>query len=532
MDATKDKEVVGLKTLIVGYIAHWRLFLGTFAAACIIGVLYLWLYPRTYEIMARIQLQEDEGITGSIPGLGGDAAGLMKSFGLGSIMGGSIMLEDELNIIKSNVMMRRVAFTLGTNVEYSHPLSFYHLYNTTPYRLTTDSATDRRLLGDIRFKVRADGGQIKVRSKSERVGKHQFAFASLPAVIEHPEGSFRLDYAGAGREPVDLNIRYKPSGWAAEEMDKEFLIEEYSKSSNIIELSCTDYERDRAIQTLNLLIEYYNREAETFKQKRHSKALAYLDARIDSVTYALRTIEFRIAEYKHRNAMTDVEYDVQFYVNQMRDIQTKLIELETQIYLIRLMDDFVKNPSNKYTPMPGLMSPEGDKATSIQNYNQVLIERARIIQNSNEQNPLVANLTIQADKLRESVFLSIANMQTASGQALASVKEKEQQIFALMRRIPDQERDYIDLKREQEIIQGIYLILLQKKEETALQEGLNQDKVKIVDPAFVKKKAVAPRKIFAAIGIMMLTLIFPVVWLFIKDQILEIAAEYRRRKRN
>ncbi|MDR2498014.1 MAG: tyrosine protein kinase [Tannerellaceae bacterium] len=531
MEARQDKEVVGLKTIIVGYIGHWRLFVGAFVLACILGLLYLWLYPRTYEIMARIQLQEDEGITGSIPGLGGEAAGLMQTFGLGSMVGGSISMEDELNIIKSNMLMRRVAFELGTQVEYTRPFSIYNLYTTSPYRLTTDSTTDRRLLGDIRFKVRTKEGQIRVTSRSDRVGKHQFAFASLPAVIEHPEGTFRLDYANGTQGAVDLNIRYKPSGWAAEEMDKAFLIEEYSKSSNIIELSCTDYERSRAINIINLIIAHYNRDAATFKQKLHAKTLSYLDARIDSVTYALRAIEFRIADYKHRNAMTDVEYDVQFYVNQMRDIQTKIIELETQIYLVKLMDEFVKNPANKYTPMPGMMSPDGDKASSIQQYNQALVERARIIQNSNEQNPLVANLTLQADKLRESVFLSIENMQTASAQAIASVKAKERQIFDLMRRIPDKERDYIDLKREQEIVQGIYLILLQKKEETALQEGLNQDKVKIVDPAFVKKKAVAPRKIFAAIFVMLFTLIIPVVWLFCKTQLLEIAAEYRRSRR-
>ena len=229
--------------------------------------------------------------------------------------------------------------------------------------------------------------------------------------------------------------------------------------------------------------------------------------------------------------MTDVEYDVQFYVNQMRDIQTKIIELETQIHLVKLMDDFVKNPANKYSPMPGLMSPEGDKTTSISLYNQSLIERARVIQSSNENNPLVTTLTIQADKLRESVFLSIENMQTATKHALSDIQAKEKQIFDLMRRIPDQERDYIDLKREQEIIQGIYLILLQKKEETALEEGLNQDRIKIVDSAFVKKKAVAPRKIFAAIGILIFTMVVPVVWLFVKEQFLEIVAEYRRRRR-
>ncbi|MDR2533964.1 MAG: tyrosine protein kinase [Tannerellaceae bacterium] len=531
MIAKDDKEVVGLKTIIVGYIGHWRLFLGAFILACILGVLYICLYPRTYSIMARIQLQEEENISGSFPGLGGDAAGLMKSFGLGAVGGGTLIIEDELNILKSNTLMRRVAFDLGTNVDYTRPRSFYRMYSTAPYRLSTDSATDRGLLGDIRFKIRVRDGKLEVSTRSDRVGKRSFTFASLPAVINHPEGDFKLEFNNGNAALLDLDIRYKPSGWAAEEMNKKFLIEEYSKNSNFIELSCSDYERSRAIGIINLLVDRYNNEAASFKQKLHARALSYLDARIDSVTVALRNAEILIARYKRENAMTDVEYDVQFYVNQMRDIQTKIIELETQIHLVMLMDEFVKNPANKYSPMPGLMSPEGDKSTSISLYNQALIERARVIQSSSENNPLVGSLTIQADKLRESVFLSIENMQIATRHALADIKEKEAQIFSLMRRIPDQERDYIDLKREQEIIQGIYLILLQKKEETALEEGLNQDRIKIVDSAFVKKKAVAPRKLFAAIGIIIFTMVVPVVWLFVREQTAEVAAEYRRRRR-
>ena len=135
MTAKDDKEVVGLKTIIVGYVGHWRLFLGAFILACILGVLYICFYPRTYSIMARIQLQEEENISGSFPGLGGDAAGLMKSFGLGAIGGGTLSIEDELNILQSNSLMRRVAFDLGINVDYTRPRSFYRLYSTTPYRL-------------------------------------------------------------------------------------------------------------------------------------------------------------------------------------------------------------------------------------------------------------------------------------------------------------------------------------------------------------------------------------------------------------
>ena len=60
----KDNETIGLKSIIVGYLLHWKLFAGVFLFSLLPAVLYLILYPRTYEIMARIQIQEDKDLGG------------------------------------------------------------------------------------------------------------------------------------------------------------------------------------------------------------------------------------------------------------------------------------------------------------------------------------------------------------------------------------------------------------------------------------------------------------------------------------
>ena len=91
----KDNETIGLKSIIVRYLLHWKLFLGVFLFSIIPAVLYLIYYPRTYEMMARIQIQEDKDLGGGSFGLG-EAAGLMKSFGLGSVSGGVVNNDDEL----------------------------------------------------------------------------------------------------------------------------------------------------------------------------------------------------------------------------------------------------------------------------------------------------------------------------------------------------------------------------------------------------------------------------------------------------
>jgi uncharacterized protein involved in exopolysaccharide biosynthesis len=193
------------------------------------------------------------------------------------------------------------------------------------------------------------------------------------------------------------------------------------------------------------------------------------------------------------------------------------------------MDEFVKNPDNKYNLVPILLNQEGD-GSPLMAYNEILLERTRIIQNSNKDNPLAINLTKQADQLRESVFMSISNARKAIRQAIDDIKEKEKMLFSQMESFPDKERDFIELKRQQEILQGVYLIMLQKREEIALNHDLNREKAKVLDAAFVKSKPIAPRKLYAAIGMLLFTLFISMGYLFCKEQLRILIKEYRRVK--
>ena len=479
----KDNETIGLKSIIVRYLLHWKLFLGVFLFSIIPAVLYLIYYPRTYEMMARIQIQEDKDLGGGSFGLG-EAAGLMKSFGLGSVSGGVVNIDDELMTLTSNKMLRNMVLKLGVNVDYCEPFSL-------GYR--------------------------------------------LPATIELPMGNFTLDFAPGKKDitSAKLDITYNPAGWVAEDLEKEFLIEGSSKTSNVIELSCTDYEKNRGTDMLDTLIAIYNKEAEAYKKGEARKSLVFLDGRIENIIAELAAVENQIEEYKSKNQLMDIEHDVQFYVEQMKELQTKLIELEAQSNVINMMDEFVKDPANKYNLVPVLLTAqEGEKGSALTSYNEVLLERARVIQNSSINNPLVGTLTEQADKLRGSVIETIGNAQKGMQRSIKDVKAKEQEIYSKMNNYPVAERQFVELKRRQEIIQGVYLILLQKREETALILGQTRDKARVIDPAYVKSKPVGPRKLFALIGMLVLTLVIPISYLFVRRQSSLLIQEYKKQSKD
>ncbi|MDL2266271.1 tyrosine protein kinase, partial [Parabacteroides sp. OttesenSCG-928-G21] len=493
----KDKESIGLKPIIIGYLLHWKLFLGVFIISLIPAVLYLVLYPKTYEMVARIQLQDETSIGSGSFGMG-EAAGLMRTFGLNPTAGMGINMDDEIVLFGSASLLEKTVLELGLNVSYFKPGKYkYEMYDDVPVRLTPDSLTNANLRQMLTFKVKIAADE-KV-SVDMKLGKknHKYTFNSLPAEIATDAGTFLLEFTEHKALPLNMKINVAPAKWAADWIYEELTIEEYSKTSYTIEFFYQDYEVNRGVDLLNTLIRQYNEEEYLFKKSEGDRTIAFLEQRIENVMQNLVDAELKIEEYKKENQITDIEYDIQFYVEQMKELQLKTIELEAQIHVINLLDEYAKDPENKYNLLPSMLSAGegsgGGESNPIVVYNNALLDRQRILQSSRPDNPLIEQTNNQVDQLRGSVFLSIDNARNSLNLTLADLKRKEALLMEKMGNVPTMEKEFIDIKRQQEITQAVYIILLQKKEEIALSTKQDNNKARIIDAAYVKEKPVGPR---------------------------------------
>lgn len=529
-----DNETISLKGIIVRYLHHWRLFIGVFLISLIPAILYLMYYPTTYEINSSVKIQDDSDMGSGGVSLG-DASGLMKSFGLNGVSNGAINIDDEVATFKSHDLLREVVIRLGLNAKYIKPYSWqYRLYENLPFVMTADSSTLASQDETIEFYLHTDhSGTILVEGKT-KYKTESYKYTSLPSVITFNNSSFVLSY-GAGYkdgDEVKLYITMSPAGWVADDLSEEVKIDTYSDNSNILEYVYTDYEKQRGVDLLNTLVDVYNFRTDSIKDKEAYKTILFLDGRINKIISDLTNVEQTIEAYKIKNKMTDLEYDVQFYVDQMKDLQSKIVELESQMYAIKFMEAFVKNPANKYNLVPVLMNvQEGEKGGALTTYNEALLERQRLLQNSKETNPLLTTMDKQLNQMRESVFLTIQNAQESLNLTIVDLKSKEKLVFDKMGSVPTQEREFLEYKRQQEIFQGVYLILLQKREEAMLKMGKDMDRALVVDVAFAKSLPIGPRKLYAAIGLFLMTLLIPVGYLFCKEQFLSLKEEYIKTKK-
>ncbi|MDR0348165.1 MAG: tyrosine protein kinase [Tannerella sp.] len=526
----KDKETVGLKSIIVRYLHQWKLFLAVFLFSFIPAILYLIIYPRTYEFAAGVQLQAEKESSMASMGLG-EAAGLMKSFGIGT-GGGGIDIDDEIAILTSNRMFRYMIYDLGLYVSYSKPYSLYKMYNEAPLKLTVDSVTMANLDDQYNFTVSVSPENVKVKVKS-LLGRYKETITCehLPVTIKLGADEFRLDYDhdGASEKNFKLKITCTPLSWLAEKLGEDVLVEDVSTSSNILELTCSDHSGERGKDMLNTLIQKYNEDAEAFESIRDRKTMKLVDERIAKIIADLNQVELDIQAYKTKNEMTLLESDVLLYSETVKGIRTAIMEVESQNYLINMLDEYVKDPANKYSVIPSLMTiAEGEQSGAISVYNKAIVERDRLLKNSNETNPMFKIMDNQVETLRKGVSIMIENARKTSEKTLERLKGEEDEVLSKMKTIPAKEREYVNYRRNQEILQGLYLMLLQKREETNLSLENRMARARLIEPAYMKKKPLGPRKLYAAIGILILTLVIPVGYLLVKDLFISLKEEYKR----
>lgn len=529
MSSKRGDETINLKAILIGYLLHWKLFVGAFLVSLIPAILYLVYYPTTYEIMSCFKVQDDNSLSSGSTTLG-DAAGLMKSFGLNGASNMGIVIDDELAIVKSHDLWKSVVINLGLNAEYVEPLTWnYKMYRDLPYLMVADSATLQSQESTIEFYVKEDAtGKVKVRGKT-KTDKQYYEFASLPAVVTFGNNRFVLSH-GPGYvqgKKTKLYITMRPPGFAGDDLVKKVRVETYSNFSNVIEFTMRDPEKERGIKVLNTVMALYNHRADSINSKDAFSTVQFLDGRINKVIMDLVKAEQAIEQYKTINQVTDLDADLLFYVDQMKDLQAKIIDLESQGYAIKFMEDFVNDPVHKYDLVPLLMNvQEGEKSGSISSYNSLLLERQRMLQNSKEDNPLFSVMDKQLNQLREGVILTIRNAHESLNMTLNDLRSKEKTLIDKMSAVPSKEREYVGFKRDQEVAQGVYLVLLQMREEALLKMNKGTNRVQIVDAAYAGSVPVAPRKLYAAIAIFLFTIAVPVVYLFCKEQLIGLKAEY------
>ncbi|TDX12238.1 GumC family protein [Flavobacterium sp. S87F.05.LMB.W.Kidney.N] len=504
------------------YLVHWHWFLFSIIIGLVGAFTYLCYATRTYEAHTTV-LVKDEKKGGILSELSA-----FSDIGLGGSMKSNV--DNEIEILKSRSLIEKTIKKLNLNISLfaERNIVDQDIYQDAPIRVNFINRTE--LFDDTKIILKCNllsSGTFSLKNEIENEANVNFILASkkefkygekIPTKI----GTLIIDKAQlSDNNKTDkfesISIQIKPFDEVAEDFKKRLKIDPISKTSSIVEVSITDPVANRAEAFLDNLIQIYNEDAAEDKNLISENTSQFISNRLSLITKELDGVEQNVEGFKKTNRLTDINSEAKLFIEGSNEYDKKGVETEIQLNVISSLLGFMKNSTNSDLLPSNIITDKGDAGGLISAYNQLVLDRNRILKSATTDNPSVIKLDQQINSLKSSVTASLNRIQSNLEIQNKNIRNQEGILNNKIAKIPVQERQLRGIARQQKVKEELYLYLLQKREETAISLAATEPNARVIDSAKAEQTPVNPKKKIIYLAVVLLGLLVPFVIIYAND---------------
>jgi capsular exopolysaccharide synthesis family protein len=502
-----EEETLDIKALVFSVLRKWYWIALCAVVALVLGRVYLRYAEPIFQSKITVLIKDEDSSAGA---LSEDI--VLQELGIARPKSN---ISNEIQFLKSRALMSKAMENLGLGVRYFGlgQVRNKELYNESPVLVDSirwaQEYSKATLLVEVidtrrfRYFVEEDGEEV---ARDHRFGK--------PLVLE--QDTFWLRYnPNNHREDIRTMIKagVKPGNYL-----EQLSIRNIDDFSSVLTLEIEDPVARKAADLLNMLIRVYNESAIDNKSQVASQTLDFIDERLRLLTDELSSVEGGLESYKQRNQIpAETAGTIDIILNEISSYDNAMTQQQIKLELLGAIEEMLERDVEEFELIPANLILEDASGLNqqIAQYNELLSNRERLKRSAAVNNPQLIETNQQLAKMRGNIVQSIDLYKRS---VRLTTNETQQKISELQRRIsqvPRQERELLEIKRQQNIKEALYLYLLQKKEEMALSAAIVLPNAQVIDAAVPNLEPIAPvpNRVYAVCFLLGLALPIGVIFL-------------------
>ena len=463
------------------YLPYWPLFLLAIVLAVTAGFVYLRYATPVYWVSATLLVKDEK--------TGMDEADILSSLDLS---GSKKVIENEIEILKSRTLAKEVIRNLNLYAEVtvkgkirddvaykSSPLRFRFL---EPDSIKGDEYTILSMKYDVAHKrVFLNGNSYPL---------YDTVYTTWGKMVITPKPGAQVDVRNK-----QYTLRIAGEKVLTGMMQNALQVDPTTKAGTIIGLGYNDSDPDRGEDILNELIRAYNNASIEDKNRTSANTMNFVDSRLRVVTQELNQVESQVANFKQREGIVDLTEQSKIFLESVSGNDKKIAEADMQLSVLDSIEGYLTSAKEDEALVPatlGLTDPV--LLDLISKLSDVELQLQRLKKTTGENSPLLESLIRQRAQLKPSVLQNVRNLRSNLVASKLKIEADNQRYSGMLTGVPQKEKAFLEVSRQQEIKNNIYTFLLQKREETAVASAAAVSDSRIVDAAEASPWPISPKK--------------------------------------
>jgi len=516
---------IGLREQIEKYLRYWKWFLLAICITFFYTYFNLNFKRVSYAATATIKIKDEKS---------GDRSMMSAFQDMGIMSSSKNKVDDEIEVLKSKTLIAEAIKSLKLNIEfytdknslsnfldnnlgfntefyetenYKNPpinINFFisdsALYNVGSQFIISINSTNQYTFSNI------DKSIVKTQSFGEKITTNFGDLIILP----------NIDLRKNNLIGSNIMVNIMPVNDLASAFVSGLNIEPKSEFSTILSLSVTGSNREKAEDFLNELIVKYNQRAIDLKEELTASTSAFVNKRLKIISEELTDVDEDAEAVKSRYGASDAVSSAGINLQSGQEIEQRIVQASTQLEQISAIKEIVATKGiNEIIPNVGISDP--NVSNSVDKYNELLLTKKKLLKNSTEKNPIVANLNDQIKSLENNINRGLTNVESSQKIALDNFNKQFDITRSRIYSAPKQERQIRDVMRKQQTKEALYLYLLQKREETAITLGVADPNATVIDEANSLPYKVGPKKKKEYLFALFAGLFIPFIILYLRE---------------